>query len=275
MKIARVEYKGTTRFGVVTDNTSLKLLTSDWILGRLFESNDQIDCTSEIVALESIRILAPIEFPPKIICIGKNYADHAQEMGGESPELPIIFSKFSSCIAGPEQPVILPKISEQVDYEGELVVVIGRPGKNIARHQALHHVMGYTCGNDVSARDWQKGRPGGQWLLGKSFDTFAPIGPFLVTPEEIPDVQQLTVSLRLNGQVMQSANTSLMLYPVDYLISYVSKFFALQTGDLIFTGTPAGVGAGRNPPVFLKAGDVTEVTISELGTLKNPFKKED
>ncbi|MCL4156298.1 UNVERIFIED_CONTAM: hypothetical protein GTU68_064063, partial [Idotea baltica] len=211
--------------------------------------------------LENVVFESPLSQPEKIICIGKNYADHAKEMGSEAPALPIIFSKFASSIIGPEEPIVLPEQSQQVDFEAELVVVIGRQGKSIEREKALEHVFGYCCGNDISARDWQKGKPGGQWLLGKTMDTFAPLGPVIVTADEIQDPQDLQIQLRLNGQTMQEASTADMIFPIDQLISHVSNFVTLAPGDLIFTGTPPGVGAARNPPVFLSDGDQLEVQI--------------
>ena len=211
----------------------------------------------------------PICDPEKIICIGKNYAEHAREMGSEPPSIPVVFSKFNSAIVGPNESVSLPSISAKVDFEAELVVVIGKRGKNIPRDEAMSHVFGYCCGNDVSARDWQKEKPGGQWLLGKTFDTFAPIGPGIVTADEIPDPHNLKISMRLNGTTMQDSNTSHLIFPIDFLISHLSKFVTLQPGDLIFTGTPEGVGAGRTPPIFLKPGDVMEVEIERIGTLTN------
>ncbi len=222
------------------------------------------------IDIERGKLLTPVHRPGKIICIGKNYAEHAAEMGGDVPELPVVFSKFSSVVSGPGAEIELPAISQQVDYEAELVVVVGKPGRRIPRDQALQHVLGYTCGNDISARDWQKGRPGGQWLLGKSFDTFAPVGPWIVTADELANPGNLNIVMRLNGQVMQSANTSQLIYPVDFLVHHLSQFFTLETGDLIFTGTPAGVGAGRTPPVFLSPGDVCEVEIEGIGVLTNP-----
>lgn len=220
------------------------------------------------------RLAPPVTSPEKVICIGKNYADHARELGGEPPELPVVFSKFSSTIIGTESPVVLPSISNAVDYEAELCVVIGRSGKHICRDQAMQHVFGYTIANDISARDWQKGKPGGQWLLGKSFDTFCPLGPWIVTADEIGDPHALDIELKLNGQVMQQASTSQMIFPVDFLVSHLSQFFRLRPGDLILTGTPAGVGAGRTPPVYLKPGDRTEVAIAKIGTLNNPVVAE-
>lgn len=215
------------------------------------------------------RQLAPVAGMEKVICIGTNYADHAREMGGEPPDLPVVFNKFPSAIHSPGGAISLPSISEKVDFEAELVVVIGRTGKNIPQQSAMDHVFGYCCGNDISARDWQKGKPGGQWLLGKTFDTFAPIGPMVVTADEVPDPHALQIELRLNGQTMQSSHTSQLIFPIDYLVSHLSKFAVLKPGDLIFTGTPAGVGAGRTPPLFLQPGDQLEVEIERLGVLKN------
>ncbi len=212
---------------------------------------------------------APIEGMEKVICIGTNYADHAREMGGEPPEIPVVFNKFPSTIIGPGQEIALPSISQKVDFEAELVVVIGKQGKNIPPESAMDYVFGYCCGNDISARDWQKGRPGGQWLLGKTFDTFAPIGPMIVTRDEIQDPHKLAIQLRLNGDTMQSSNTDQLIFSIDFLISHISKFATLKPGDLIFTGTPAGVGAGRTPALFLKPGDQLEVEIEGLGVLKN------
>lgn len=217
-----------------------------------------------------IPLLTPVVAPGKIVCCGANYADHARESGIEPPEEPIIFSKFATTLAKNGDTVRLPTVSDAVDYEAELVVVIGIGGKDIPREKAMDHVGGYCCGNDVSARDWQKDKPGGQWLLGKSFDGFGPIGPLLVTADEIPDPGNLGVRLRLNGETMQESSTSHFIFPIDYLISYVSRVATLFPGDLLFTGTPPGVGMARNPRVFLKRGDVMEVEIDGLGILRNP-----
>ena len=216
------------------------------------------------------RLRAPVSGVEKLICVGINYADHAKEMGSEPPHMPVIFNKFPSTIIAPNSEIRLPAISTQVDFEAEMVVVIGKKGKCIAREDAMGHVFGYCVGIDVSARDWQKKTPSGQWLLGKSFDTFAPLGPAIVTKDEIPDPQCLDIQLRLNGQVMQDSNTEQLIFPVDHLIYHISQFTTLVPGDLIFTGTPPGVGAGRNPPVFLKPGDEIEVEIEGLGILTNP-----
>jgi len=219
-------------------------------------------------------LAAPIPRPGKVLCIGLNYRDHAAESGMAIPAEPVCFSKFSSAVIGPETPIRLPRVAERVDYEAELVAVIGRPGKNIAPARALEHVAGYMNGNDVSARDWQIGRPGGQWLMGKTPDTFAPTGPFLVTDDEVGDPQELAIELRLNGETMQKSSTRELIFGIDQLIAHVSQLVTLEPGDLIFTGTPPGVGMARKPPVFLKAGDVVEVEIEGLGVLRNPVAAE-
>ncbi len=224
---------------------------------------------------EQVRLRAPIPDPPKVICIGLNYRDHAAESGAPIPAEPVLFSKFSSAIIGPEEPIRLPRVSREVDYEAELVVVIGKRGRYIPEDQARNYVAGYTIGHDVSARDWQLRKPGGQWLAGKTFDTFAPIGPALVTADEIRDPHRLSIELRLNGRVMQRSNTEQMIFTVDKLVAYISQVVTLQPGDLIFTGTPPGVGFARKPPVFLKPGDIVEIEIENLGILRNPVTAED
>lgn len=220
------------------------------------------------------QLRAPIVSPGKVICIGLNYRDHAIESGAEIPTEPVCFSKFASTINGPDDPIKLPRVSKEVDYEAELVVVIGREGKHIPEADALSYVAGYMNGHDVSARDWQAGRPGGQWLLGKTPDTFAPTGPWLVTADEVPDPHKLSIALRLNGETMQDSSTAQLIFNINQLIAHLSQLITLQPGDVIFTGTPPGVGAARQPPVFLKPGDVAEVEIEGLGTLSNPVEAE-
>lgn len=220
------------------------------------------------------KLLAPIPVPGKVLCIGLNYRDHAEESGQPIPTEPVCFSKFSSAVVGHQAEIRLPKVAQKVDYEAELVVIIGRRGKNIPRSEAMNHVAGYTNGNDVSARDWQLGRPGGQWLLGKTPDTFAPTGPYLVTADEIPNPGQLSIQLRLNGETLQNSSTKELIFGIDELIAHVSQLITLEPGDLIFTGTPPGVGAARKPPIFLKPGDVAEVEIAGLGVLRNPVVAE-
>jgi 2-keto-4-pentenoate hydratase/2-oxohepta-3-ene-1,7-dioic acid hydratase in catechol pathway len=247
---------------------SLKSLITHW--DEWQPLLEQATLTDSSFKESNVRFAPPIPNPGKIICVGLNYADHAKETGAEVPALPVIFNKFPSALNAHQQPIFLPSISNQVDYEGELVVVIGRRGRFVSEADAMKHVFGYCCGHDVSARDWQKGKPGGQWLLGKTFDTFAPCGPYVTTANEINRPDQLDIELRLNGNVMQKSNTSQFIYKLPYLLSHLSKFCTLEPGDLIFTGTPSGVGVARNPPVFLKPGDQVEVEIEGLGILRNP-----
>lgn len=219
---------------------------------------------------EGVRMLPPVPNPEKVICVGLNYADHAKEGGMPLPNEPVIFAKFPTAVAAHEQPIVLPPLSAEVDYEAELVLVIGQGGRFIPVDRAREHIAAYCCGNDVSARDWQLRKPGGQWLLGKSFDTFAPFGPALVTADEVPDPHGLRIQLRLNGRVMQDSSTAQFIFSCEKLVSYVSGVCTLSPGDLIFTGTPSGVGFARKPPVFLRPGDVVEVEIERLGVLRNP-----
>jgi 2-keto-4-pentenoate hydratase/2-oxohepta-3-ene-1,7-dioic acid hydratase in catechol pathway len=214
-----------------------------------------------------IQLLPPVPRPGKLICIGLNYRDHAAESNMKIPERPVVFSKFTSCVIAPEEPIVLPATSSQVDYEAELAVVIGRRAKNVAKESALDYVLGYTCFNDVSARDFQFAD--GQWQRGKSCDTFGPMGPFIVTTDEVPDPQKLDIKLRLNGKTMQDSNTDQLIFGVRELIAFLSETITLEPGDLIATGTPAGVGFARKPPVYLQDGDVVEVEIEKVGTLKN------
>ena len=219
-------------------------------------------------------LLAPIPDPGKIVCLGLNYRDHAREIGAELPTEPILFSKYASSLVGQGATIVLPLISEEVDFEAELVVVIGRRARNVAVEQAMSHVGGYMVGNDISARDWQLKKPGKQWMAGKTFDTFAPTGPELVTSDEVPDPHTLGIRLRLNGATMQDSNTDQLNYRVDAIVAHCSKLFTLEPGDLIFTGTPPGVGMARTPPVFLRPGDRVEVEIDGLGTLRNRVEAE-
>lgn len=215
------------------------------------------------------QLLPPVPTPEKIICIGLNYRDHAIETGSEIPTLPVVFSKFNTALVGNGGLIELPDISEKVDYEAELVVVIGKSARNVSADEAMDFVFGYTCGHDVSARDWQKGRPGGQWLLGKTFDTFAPVGPCVVTKDEISDPSKLRVRMHLNDETVQDSTTEQLIFDIPTLISHLSSFMTLNPGDLIFTGTPPGVGAARTPPVFLKHDDQCVVEIDGIGTLSN------
>ena len=219
---------------------------------------------------DRVKLLAPVPDPRKIVCLGLNYADHAREGGAAIPREPVLFSKYATALIGQGEAIVLPPASQEVDYEAELVVVVGRRGRNIRADHGLDYVAGYTIGHDVSARDWQLKKDGKQWMVGKTFDTFAPTGPHLVTQDEVPDPHQLAIQLRLNGETMQDSNTRQMIFTVSQILAYLSQVFTLEPGDLVFTGTPSGVGFARKPPVFLKPGDVVEVEIDKLGVLGNP-----
>jgi 2-keto-4-pentenoate hydratase/2-oxohepta-3-ene-1,7-dioic acid hydratase in catechol pathway len=219
---------------------------------------------------DRVRLLPPVPDPPKIVCLGLNYRDHAAESGAPIPKEPVLFSKYATALIGHGEAIVLPPVSQEVDYEAELVIVVGKRGRNLSADAARDYVAGYTTGHDVSARDWQLKKDQKQWMVGKTFDTFAPTGPVLVTADEVPDPHNLAIRLRLNGRTMQDSNTRQMIFPVGAVLAYLSQVFTLEPGDLIFTGTPPGVGFARKPPVFLKAGDVVEVEIEGLGVLRNP-----
>lgn len=217
--------------------------------------------------LTGVHLLAPVPRPGKIVCIGKNYREHADEMGATLPERPLVFSKFATSVSAPGAVVRIPRGCTRFDYEAELALVIGRRATRVPRALAREHVLGYCCFNDFTARDFQK--LDGQWQRGKSADTLAPFGPYLATTDELPDPQRLRIRLRLNGATMQDAHTSLLIFGVDALIESISEHITLEPGDVIATGTPGGVGFARTPPVYLQPGDVVEVEIDGLGTLQN------
>ncbi|MFP4068912.1 MAG: fumarylacetoacetate hydrolase family protein [Opitutales bacterium] len=225
--------------------------------------------------LRPVRRLAPVE-PRAIYCIGLNYREHAVEMNAPLPEYPVVFMKPPSALQGPDQPIVLPRHlhSDQVDYECELAVVIGRRCKNVSPEDALDYVLGYTCANDVSARDWQKDHGGGQWTRGKSFDTFCPLGPVLVTADQIPNPQILPIRTILGSSIRQESWTGDMIFSVAELIAFLSGSTTLEPGTVILTGTPPGVGAAADPPRFLKPGDEVRVEITGIGVLHNSVEAE-
>jgi acylpyruvate hydrolase len=212
----------------------------------------------------------PIDPPGKIICVGLNYRDHAEEQGTELPSAPLLFAKWPNALIGPGEPIVIPRVSKQVDYEAELAVVIGQRVRGVSEENALEAVRGYICLNDVSARDLQFSD--GQWTRGKSADTFCPVGPQLLPAKEVADPQALGIRCVLNGEVMQDSTTANMIFTVAEIIAYASATMTLEPGDLIATGTPAGVGIFRDPPVLLKDGDEVTIEIEGLGALTNPVR---
>ena len=238
-------------------------------ISALVNANQTASSRSAVVArsVDEINFL-PAVYPGKILAIGRNYADHAIEGGGEPPKAPLIFAKLSNALSAHNAPIVLPTVSETIDWEAELAVIIGRRAKAVSEAEALDYVFGYTLMNDVTARDLQ--RKDGQWTRGKGLDTFAPLGPFITVRHEIEDIQNLKIEGLYNGEVTQTSNTSKMIFSVAYLISYISQGITLEPGDVIASGTPEGVGFFRNPPVLLKPDDVCEVRVEKLGTLRNP-----
>jgi 2-keto-4-pentenoate hydratase/2-oxohepta-3-ene-1,7-dioic acid hydratase in catechol pathway len=219
-------------------------------------------------ALDEVRLLAPIPRPPKLICLGRNYRDHIEEQGAKTPEKPLLFSKASTAVIGPGRKIVIPKGSVKVDYEGELAIVLGSRIKNVDESQAAAAIYGYTILNDVTEREVQFSEK--QWFRGKSMDTFAPMGPWIVTTDEIGDPLDLQLTTRVNSEIRQSESTDKLIFTPAFILSYISRTITLEPGDVISTGTPGGVGIFRDPPVFLKSGDVVEITIDRIGTLTNP-----
>lgn len=223
--------------------------------------------TGKTIDLASVTLAPPISNPDKIICVGLNYHEHVEETGREPVGYPTIFTRFADTQIGHQQPIIAPSVSERVDYEGELAIIIGKPGRNISEQDAFDHIAGYACYNDVSIRDWQ--RHGNQWTPGKNFPGTGPFGPWIVTADEIADPENLKIETRVNGETLQSASTNQLIFSIPVLLAYISKFTPLRTGDVICTGTPGGVGFARKPPIFLKPGDTVEVEIEHVGLLQN------
>ncbi len=213
------------------------------------------------------RLGAPVARPSKLLCIGLNFSDHAAETGADLPAEPVLFSKATSSYSGPNDDIVIPKNSTQTDWEVEIAVVIGRRASYVSEGEAAEHIAGYVLHNDVSERSFQKDR-GGQWVKGKSADTFAPLGPFMATPDEVPDVDALPMWLKVNGETMQDGNTSNLIFKIPFIVSYLSQFMSLLPGDIISTGTPAGVGMGMDPPRYLRPGDIVELGIGGLGSAR-------
>ena len=271
MKLLRVGEKGKEKPATLDKNNKIRDLSS--YIKDFDSDNLTLDAISKFknINLEELteinsnyRIGACVKNPGKFIAIGLNYSDHAKETGAKVPSEPIIFSKATSSIVGPNDDILMPKRSKKLDWEVELAFVVGKNTKNISEKDASNHILGYCIVNDISEREWQIEKMG-QWTKGKSGDTFGPTGPFLVTKDEIPDIDNLNLTLDVNNKRMQSGNTKNMIFNTNFILSYLSKFMSLQPGDLVTTGTPAGVGMGMNPQIFLKVGDQIKLTIDNLG----------
>jgi 2-keto-4-pentenoate hydratase/2-oxohepta-3-ene-1,7-dioic acid hydratase in catechol pathway len=276
MRFVTFAVDGKPRPGVISGQTVSDLSTAGFAsLLDLIESGDDGRAKAEKLAasgggysLDKVKLLAPIPRPRKLICVGLNYRDHAAETNSEIPSVPTIFNKFATAVIAPGDNIVLPKVSQSPDYEAEFAFVIGRGGRNIAGADWPKHVFGYTIVNDVSARDYQRATT--QWLMGKTFDTFAPIGPWIVSADEIADPHDLDIQLEIGGERLQNSNTRELIFKIPDLIAYLSSVFTLEPGDIVSTGTPAGVGVARKPPRFLRAGDDVVVRIQSIGELRNP-----
>jgi 2,4-diketo-3-deoxy-L-fuconate hydrolase len=280
MKILRFGEPGNEKPGVLINEKMFDASSFGEDFGETFFTTDGLNRfkkwldsnQSKLNSVDAkVRLGSPVIRPSKIICIGLNYSDHAKETGAALPAEPILFFKSTTALSGPNDTVIIPQKSQKTDWEVELAVVIGKKATYVSEHQALDYVAGYCLHNDYSEREFQLER-GGQWVKGKSCDTFAPLGPYLVTKDEIKDLDNLRLWLTVNGKKMQDGNTANLVFKVPFLVSYVSQFMTLLPGDVISTGTPAGVGLGFKPPVYLKAGDVVELGIDGLGTQKQVLK---
>ena len=256
--------------GIVADGKVLSLRSAGFqdMIAVLAGGGIDASAAEPVGELSSVKLLAPVPRPPKLICVGLNYREHAMESKAEIPKVPTLFSKFSNIVIGPGESIVLPRLSTQPDYEAELAFVIGKGGRHIPAERWKEHVFGYTIMNDVSARDYQ--RATSQWLMGKSFDTFAPMGPWLVSADEIPDPHALDISLSIHGEVLQHSNTRELIFKIPDLIAYLSGAVTLEPGDVVSTGTPSGVGFARKPPRFLRPGDEVVVRIEGIGELRNP-----
>jgi 2-keto-4-pentenoate hydratase/2-oxohepta-3-ene-1,7-dioic acid hydratase in catechol pathway len=265
MRIIRFLFAGQIHFGEPIDGQTARLIEGD-----LFGPHR---LTDRLVRID--KLLAPL-IPTDILCIGTNYRKHAEEAGSAIPAHPMLFIKSSGTLNNPFDPIPLPKRSSQIDYEAELAVVIGKAAKDVRRENALDYVLGYTCANDVSARDWQRDKSlgGGQFARGKSFDGFCPLGPAIVTKDEIPNPNKLGLRCFLNGEMMQNSATADMIFDVPALIESLSSTMTLRTGSVILTGTPQGVGFARTPPVWMKDGDTVVVELDVIGRLENPVRRE-
>ncbi len=275
MKLLMILVEGTPKIGILKNNRVMVLRGAPASLDALIQQHQNLlpqlaEVTNTLsLSYADAQILAPLTRPGKIICIGLNYADHAAEQDiAKAPEHPLLFAKFNTSIIGPDEAIRWPAdVTNDIDYEAELAVIISKEAKNVSVADAMDYVFGYTIINDVTARDIQNSDK--QWIRGKSFDTFCPMGPVIVTMNEIQDPHNLGISLRLNGKTMQASNTSNLIHKIPHLIEYISRTSTLMPGDIISTGTPSGVGAYQQPPVWLRSGDTVEVEIEAIGVLRN------
>lgn len=279
MKLATFTHAASTRVGLVDGDAVVDLsvaapdLPTDML--AFLEAGDAALAEAQAAAghsaripLADVRLEAPIARPPKFLAVGLNYADHVAETGMDTPEHVVIFNKQSTCVTGPTDPVHVPKVSHVLDYEGELGIVIGKHGRHVSRDDAADYIAGYVVVDDVTVRDWQFRTP--TWTMGKSFDTHGPIGPWIVTTDEIPDPHQLDLRTWVNGELRQSSNTKQLIFDCFHLVEHLSEAFTLEPGDVIATGTPSGAGVLRKPPILLKDGDVVRVEIDGIGHIENP-----
>lgn len=270
MKVANYKFMDRRGCGIVSQDGIVPVSEEADALQLLSELPDSRRVAGrDVLAFDQVAYLPPVRRPGKVIALGRNYAAHAREGGAEPPEFPMLFHKTHTSLNAHEGEVVIPEGAEQVDFEAELGVIIGRSAKNVPESAALNYVAGYTCANDITARDWQ--RRTSQFTAGKMVDGFCPLGPWLVTPDEIPDVQNLDIRLWHNGELMQESNTRMMIFSVAHTISYISRITTLEVGDVILTGTPEGVGFARRPPLFMQPGDEVSVEIERLGRLTNRF----
>jgi len=274
MKLISFEAGGKARWGALEDSGVVDLSSRHPTLREAIAAGPVTlpAGAKPAFGLDEIRFLPPIPFPEKIICVGVNYLPHIKEMGRERPDKPVLFTRFADSIVGHGRPLLKPLASEQFDFEGELAVVIGKRARRVTKERALDYVAGYSCFNDGSVRDYQRHSP--QFTPGKNFHRSGAFGPWLVTTDEVPDPRKLKLTTRLNGEVMQHESVGELCFDVPQLIEYCSIWTQLEPGDVIVTGTPGGVGAGRKPPLWMKPGDSIEVEISGLGTLRNPVLAE-
>ena len=282
MKLVSYRHQGKETFGAVAGQGVVELgrrlggryagVRALLEAGAVGEARKAAEAAQPDVALDQIEFLPPVRDPGKLLCVGLNYKTHVAETGRTETEHPSIFVRFPDSHVGHGQPMVKPRLSDHYDYEGELAIVIGKPAWRVAPADALAHIAGYACYNDGSIRDWQRHTT--QWTPGKNFRASGAFGPWLVTADEIPDPTRLTLVCRLNGQEVQRATTDLLIYTIPVIIQYITSFTELAPGDVIATGTPGGVGARRNPPLWMRKGDTVEVEISSIGVLRNPVVEE-